>query len=438
MRTPTTEQRPLTPGERVFRLPWIAREERPHRARAARCAPVVLTGFVLAAFLVAMPSVARAQAELPNPLSGPGAGKLKRSHEKKIDRAWRELVAGNIAESRKRISRVPSGAAADLVRLQILVAEEDTDARARLATFCNDRPEYATGWITLSLVAETDGDEALALDAASRVPPLWPTSKWVDREEDLYRLWVTDRIAAAEELKVQDQPDDAIAALEAALALDPERGDAKLMIAEILMTAGDADGAEAILIELGDQPEALFLRGNIAESHNRWQRAMEFYAALPDGYPGRDIAEKRAQTTWRLTLLPVHAHEAMSSQELTRGQLAVILVSAQPRLKTLPGGSVPVMSDIVDEPGQREIITAVRLGIMRADRRGHVFQPNSMVDPESVASAVDRARVLLGFPPCTWCPDLAVVGSQCHSIPNPPGGEAVVRAMLVSTTGADQ
>ena len=147
---------------------------------------------------------------------------------------------------------------------------------------------------------------------------------------------------------------------------------------------------------------------------------------------------KRVQTRWRLTLLPAYARTAMSSTELTRGQLAVVIASSQPRLKTLPGGSVPVMSDIVDEPGQREIITVVRLGIMRADRRGHVFRPNEIVDAETAAKAVDRARVLLGLPPCPWCPDLNVVGSDCHSISNPADGDAVVRAMLDSTTGADQ
>ena len=66
----------------------------------------------------------------------------------------------------------------------------------------------------------------------------------------------------------------------------------------------------------------------------------------------------------------------MVAEDLTRGDLAVVLVSVLPRLETLPGGAVPVMSDIVDHPGQREIITVVRLGIMNADRRGHLFYPD--------------------------------------------------------------
>jgi len=164
---------------------------------------------------------------------------------------------------------------------------------------------------------------------------------------------------------------------------------------------------------------------------------MDSYSSLPDDYPDRDSALQRVQIRWRLTLLPNYARTSMATEELTRGDLAVILVSVQPRLETLPGGAVSVMSDIVDHPGQREIITVVRLGIMNADRRGRVFYPNSIADPETVRGAIQRARVQLGLPALVWCTEPDMVGSACTSITSPPNGGTVVNAVLDSTSGAD-
>lgn len=95
------------------------------------------------------------------------------------------------------------------------------------------------------------------------------------------------------------------------------------------------------------------------------------------------------------------------------------------------------MSDIVDYPGQREIITVVRLGIMDADRRGHRFSPNRPVTIATVHEAIQRSRALLGRSAPVWCTGEDVVGSGCTSIPSPPSGGAVINAVLDSMSGVD-
>jgi len=117
--------------------------------------------------------------------------------------------------------------------------------------------------------------------------------------------------------------------------------------------------------------------------------------------------------------------------------VAVVLVSLQPRLTTFPGGSVPVMSDIVDHPGHREIITAVRLGIMSIDHREHRFNPDAAADEATVREAIERTRALVGLPAPVWCDDPAVLGSACTPIASPPSGGLVARAVLEPTSGAD-
>ena len=191
-----------------------------------------------------------------------------------------------------------------------------------------------------------------------------------------------------------------------------------------------------LLDELTEDADARFLKGQFAESRQDWQGAMDIYSSLPEDYPERTSALHRAQIQWRLTMLPAYAREAMATDQVTRGDLAIVLVSIQPRLETLPGGAVPVMSDIVDQPGQPEIRTAVRLGIMTADTRGHRFYPTSDAKIETVRNAIQRSRALLGLPAPIWCVESDVVGSACTSIPSPTSGGSIVNAVLDVASGA--
>jgi tetratricopeptide (TPR) repeat protein len=276
----------------------------------------------------------------------------------------------------------------------------------------------------------------MALDAARRGARLWPTPPWGERAAALEQRWVDDRIANAERLFEGGDSGAAMTDLQAAKAIDPERSDSALLEAKIYFSGGQLDKAEARLIDISTLPEAVLLQGQIGENRGDWQSAMESYSSLPEDYPGRSESLERAQTRWRMTLLPDYARVAMATENLTRVDLAVVLVSVLPRLETMPGGAVPVMSDIVDQPGQREIITVVRLGIMTADRRGHRFNPDSEANLETVRQAVHKSRSLLGLPTPKWCTDRDVLGSGCVSIPSPPSGGSVVNAVLDPTSGA--
>lgn len=391
----------------------------------------------LLATLIMAPAIADASAEVPDPLSGPGIGEMKKSQRKKIDRGWRALNEGDHVTSRKRIRSVAQLPAAQLLELQILRQEQAPGLTELMKSFCDKHSAYAAAWITLSISAEEAGLEDVALDAARRGAVLWQTSTWAERADTLYARWVDDRITAAESMIAEGRSEEAGTELDAALDLDAERLDAVFLIGKIHLLNGELDEAEEILAEFPDLPEAVFLRGTIAVERGDWQSAMELFSALPPSHPERATAMNHAQNQWRLTLLPGYAQAAMQSTSLTRGELAVILVSLQPRLKTLPGGDVPVMSDIVDYPSQREIITVVRLGIMQADRRGRLFLPNAPTGIQNVTDAVNRARTLLGLSPRSWCAKADMVGSDCYFIGSPPNGGSVVRAVLDTLSGAE-
>jgi len=409
-------------------------------ARAHTIGLVSVTALVagISAVLCASLCAALSPTDFPSPLRGPGVEAMKRSQHKKIDRAWRDFLAGDHAKSRKRTRRAGDLNAARLLELQLLLQEGKLDDVDELRSICGRQPDYAAAWFTLSIAAEDAGLEVEAIGAARIGGELWPEPPWGDRAQDLSHRWIDDRIATAVQLVDDGKPDEAMKLIDAARALDPGRQDAVLIEAEILVANGQVPEAETILSEISDFPDAAFLQGKLAEDRHDWQTAMERYSSLPAGYPGRGAALSRTKFQWRLTLLADYARSSMTARELTRGDLAVALVSVQPELETIPGDTVPVMSDIVDHPGQREIITVVRLGIMRADRREHRFFPEKPVDLSTVREAIERTRALLGLTAPVWCSETNVVGSGCISISRPPSGEAVVQAVLDHQPGVSR
>jgi tetratricopeptide (TPR) repeat protein len=390
----------------------------------------------LVANLPAPVPLAADQIAPPSPLTGPGVVEPAKGERKKIDRAWRELTAGDIADSRRRLGRAGSSTPARLLGLQIDLAEGGLETLDELVELCQRHPDYAAAWLTLSIAAERAGAEATAVDAARVGAELWPDSPWRSRPDELRRRWVDDRIARAAELLAEGRPDEALAELDAARVIGPAGPDADLVRARVLIATGREAEADAILAELPDVDEASLLRATIAEERGNWQTAMEAYASLPADHPSRAAGLERAQWRWRLTLLPTYARRAMEADQVNRGDLAVILVAVHPRLATLPGGPVPVMSDIVDHPGQREILIAVRLGIVRPDLREHRFYPDLDADSRTVREAVERTRALVGLTAPVWCSDPGMLGSSCTTIPEPPSGEAVVAAVAGATPGA--
>jgi tetratricopeptide (TPR) repeat protein len=355
---------------------------------------------------------------------------LDGSQKREIERGWKALAAGDPAAARSRAARAGQVAPAELLAYQTMLVAGDTDIAAGIAALCEDNPGYAAAWITLSVAAERSGDETTALGAARRGADLWSVPPWTNRVDLLYERWVTERIADAEGLLAEGDAGAALGRLESVLALDPTRTDASLLEARSLVALDRLDEADDVLTSLPADPGVDLLLGQIAESRGDWQAAMDSYSALPADHPDRSTCLRRAQTRWRMSVLPAYAQDAVSSLHLTRAALAVVVVSSQPALETLAGGTVPVMSDIVDLESQREIITVVRLGIMDADRLGHLFHPDRLVDVDIARETVERVARVLGFPDPEWCAGPDVASADCVWVSSPPSGPAMVSAIL--------
>jgi tetratricopeptide (TPR) repeat protein len=320
-----------------------------------------------------------------------------------------------------------------------------------------ENPKYAAAWLTLSAAAEASGDRRVSLEAARTGAELWPIDRWRERAEALQSSWVDEPIAEAADLLERELPESAWEALEPALEAQPGDREAVLLQASILLAMNKPDRAEAALVLLPRDNEVALLAGRIAEARGdlgaalriytsiqnyptaaeagiriaedrgEWQTAMQLYQSLPDDNPGKAAGLRRAKLRWRLSVMPSYVTEALQSQDLSREELAVILISLAPRVETLPGGEVPLLSDIMQLPTQREILAAVRTGLVETDRFERLYHPHRQATANEVRVAVDRLGQLLQIDSPKWCGS----GSDpCVAVEEPVAGDQVASLVI--------
>jgi len=406
----------------------------------------------------APPVSAPPRLDFPSPGTGPGRPAIDRGVQRDIDAGWNELLRGDATAARKRAARAGTGPVAELLGLQATIVADDSDPIPGLRDLTDTQPDYSAVWITLSVAAEKANNEALALAAADRGADLWPDERWESRAEKLHQRWVDDRVSSAQHLYEAEQPTGALDTLAPALALEPDNRPAVLLQARILITLDEPDRAEAALASLPrdddvvrlsgniaeargdlnaalriyaslpDDPEATMLAIGIAEDQGEWSTAMNLWSALPEDMPERAPGLSRAKLRWRLSVMPEYVHEAVRSTTLDRSGLAVILVSLAPKLETLHGGAVPLLSDIMDLPSQSEILTAVRLGLIDSDQLDHRFDPDRAVTAREVSTAINRMSGLLALDRPQWCTNGD--NSPCTSLDSPISGERVAGIVI--------
>jgi len=399
-----------------------------------------------------------ARLDFPSPGSGPGHPAIDRGVQRDIDAGWNELLRGDTTAARKSAARAGTGPAAELLGLQATIVADDSDPIPGLRGLTDAEPDYAAVWITLSVAAERANNETVALSSADRGAELWPDERWENRAEQLHQRWVDDRVSSARSLYEAEQPTGALDTLAPALALEPDNHPAVLLQARILIALDEPDRAEAALASLprdddvvrlsgniaesrGDlnaalriyaslpnDPEATMLAIGIAETQGEWSTAMNLWSVLPEDTPEKARGLSRAKLRWRLSVMPDYVHEAVDSTNLDRAGLAVILVSLAPQLETLPGGAVPLLSDIMDLPSQREILTAVRLRLIDSDQLDHRFNPDRPVATGEVRAAINRLSGLLALDRPHWC--TRGDNSPCTSLDPPISGQRVAGIVI--------
>ncbi len=415
---------------------FVARLARRRPRTVARPAIRHLVITVVTAATVALG--ASQQVPFPSPLDGPGTPPLTRSQTKRIGKAWSKLEAGKTAQAAKTVRKVADTTAGSLLSLQIQLMSDGEAPLAGLSTLCAANPGYAAAWATLAAASEITGDEVVAVEAAMKVSALWPDSPWGKRAAALESRWVDSRIASARALTESGDLELALVQIDDVLMLQPTAGQALMIKAEILHDLGRDQAAEEVLRPIAEEPEARMLMAQIAEENGQLFEAMQLYISIPAGTPGRDQALRRVKLEWRRQNLPGYVQEALESDDLNRAELAVVLVGLVPEANAIGGGQTPVLSDIVDLPSQREVVTVVRLGLLQVDYLQHQFDPDRSTTPSEARAAVDRLCRLLDIEPPPWCAESSAAGDSCVLLESPVSGTALADVILQATQGESQ
>lgn len=367
---------------------------------------------------------------MPSPVSGPGVPFLDEDGTRAAVETWRRLVGGDPGAARALVATVP-GDPGQLLRIQLeIVTEGASEALAAdLAELTSRAPDYAAAWIVRSLVAERLDQETTALTAAEVAARLWDVPPWSKRPQELREQWLDDRLRQAHALRDEADLEAALAAVRSARELAPEAAGPALLMAQILVELERVAEAEEILVGLGPLPEALRLGAEIAERRGDWLTAMDLWESLPADDPLREESLRRVKLQWRLSVQPPYVHHALASETLSRAEAAVVMVTLAPALEAVEGGSPPVLTDVVDLPMQREILTAVRLDLLEPDPLEPRFHPHQDLTTREARAAVEGLVHVLGWQEPVWCGD-DVLPSGCIQLDPPISGPAFAAAIL--------
>lgn len=363
----------------------------------------------------------------PSPVAGPGTPSIQSTAERAIERAVFQLEEGRVQKARSLAEKAFETAQGELFELQISLSQGNSGLVPEIERIVDEHPRYAAAWITLSFAAELEQLEETALRAANTGADLWPAATWKRRAKHLYSRWVEDRVEAASQGLDGGEIEEAIEIVEKALALDPENRPGQLLKANSLIELGAIDEAEILLASLGSDTEAIWLAGRIAEERSDWLTAMDLYQSLPAEYPDALQARRRARINWRLQHMPSYVQEAIRSEELTREGLAVLVVALAPDAEMVASRPIPVLPDIVDLESQREILTAVRSGLIETDPLEPRFDPTRPINHVQLRASINRLSALLGAPIPIWCDESeGVISSSCISVPERISGQFVM------------
>jgi len=363
-------------------------------------------------------------------MAGPGRTQLDPHEKKVLEEAELELRLGNTSSAVRLLHSISSSPQSRLLNIQagLLTSPADESLLEALQRETEISKEYASAWCTLSRAAEKQGQRKTALEAADRCSTLWPSGPDSRRFEKLRAAWITTPLEEARQLL--DEKKSALQQLEGILELDPDNRDALLLEARNFLMLGKRTEAEQNLARLGNDPEAVMIRGRIAMDERKWQQVMDLLSPLPEEIPGRNRMLRRAHMMWRLSILPPFVREAVNSPKLTRQQAAVLLVSLAPDLETMEGRQPPLMPDIIDLPSQRMILTVVRLNIMSPDPLSRLFEPDRHITRKQLKHAVETLCRLRSMQSPAWCSEQEKNPPHCVALDTPLSGNRLVEILL--------
>ena len=345
-----------------------------------------------------------ASLSLPDPLAPPLAGAPLTAKQEEAARAAAPLAArGDLARMRKRLAGLPAAhPVRALIELEARYARGEAVAEPALA-LARSADVYSAAWSLATLALRHEGRDEEALGAARRALGLRRDAPNLDAVTTLENELVARGVNEAGGLLRRGEAGAAFARAHRVLELVPTAGEARMIAVRAALASGQTARAAELLPAVPDTPAGLEVKGRVAEALGQWELAAQLYDALPEDHPGRCELLAGAREQARLALAPPHLDRALKEAALTRRGLAAILVWEVPGLAEKAAGPVPVFEDVVGLAEGRDIVVAVRAGVLVGDSIARRFGPKRLVTERELLACLDRLAGVLGVAAPGWC-----------------------------------
>jgi tetratricopeptide (TPR) repeat protein len=336
------------------------------------------------------------------------AGTLQPDQQKRIDTAWRALLAGDTERAEKDLQGVlrrepglvPAVTALAWTRLAMgRIAEASRGFEDALRR----KEDYVPAVAGAAAAAQRAGDTEAALRLYQRAQSLAPEEPLVRRRVAEMRLQVTERrVADARAAMQAGNVDQAMAGYRAALEAAPEVAGLRLELAELLASRGEKTAAIEVLEgdPTGDRQVLLHL-ADLFVGLKEYGRALEAYRRVLARDPRDEEALRRSQEVrqaMELLEMPEEYRAIASAPRISRAELAALLSVKVTALSRARPGVPKVAIDISGSWAREHIIKALGLDLIDV-YPNHTFQPAATVRRGELARSVARVLDLLKWPP---------------------------------------
>ena len=326
---------------------------------------------------------------------------------RRLQKAWNAILAGEAVEAARDLSKV-------LARKPRLVPMATGLAYARLRSgrfaeaeqgfvgALERRPEYLPALVGAGSAAFRRGGLVEALGYLRRAQAVAPDDPRVRRRLGELKLQVTERrVATAQRALEEGDSARAIEEYRGALEVAPEVAGLRLELARLLVDAGDAPGAAAVLEADTREDRQVMLRlGEILSGLQEYPRALAVYGKLLARDPQDPDALRRsgeAHDAYELLKMPEEYRRIAGAPRITRADLAALVAVEVTALSRVRDREPKVAVDISGSWAREHIAAVLALDILDV-YPNHTFQPAATVRRGDLARAVGRVLDLLAWP----------------------------------------
>ncbi|HEY6546953.1 MAG TPA: tetratricopeptide repeat protein, partial [Vicinamibacteria bacterium] len=298
---------------------------------------------LLNAWSCAKPSAPRPPetADFLFPVSQPG--ELQPDEARQIDKAWRDLMAGEVPDAEKTFQKM-AGRKPDLVPAQTGLAYARLklgrlpEAAAGFAWALRSRADYVPALVGAGVTAQKQQNAEAALDFFRHALTVQPADPHLRKRVAEVKIQITEkRVAEAHAALEAGDMARAEERYRQALEAAPEVAGVRLQLADLLEGAGDASAAADVLEADPSEDRAVLSRlGTLLVAQKQYERALDAWRRILARDPRDAEALKRSReaiAAIEFAKMPEEYQRIPGAPRISRADLAALISVKVPQLE---------------------------------------------------------------------------------------------------------